>query len=196
MANKTIDRKKAIAAGSQSAKVGAKSASSRATSSATREEEQSNLKAGSVELLEENDEMAENEEFEEEEEAEEEEESNSEAEEEEAEEEEEEEESRALEKSEDRRVAKRERRDSNVAAVHPQDYAVTKHAGSRLPDNALVGFFRASYRELRMVTWPTRQETWSWSLVVVGVSAFVAILLGAADLGLSKFVEWWISLAH
>ena len=197
MANKTIDRKKAIAAGSQSAKVGAKSASSRATSSATREEEQSNLKAGSVELLEENDEMAENEEFEEEEEAEEEEESDSEAEEEEAEEEEEEEEeSRALEKSEDRRVAKRERRDSNVAAVHPQDYAVTKHAGSRLPDNALVGFFRASYRELRMVTWPTRQETWSWSLVVVGVSAFVAILLGAADLGLSKFVEWWISLAH
>jgi preprotein translocase SecE subunit len=194
MANKTIDRKKAIAAGSQSARVGAKSASSRATSSATREEEQANLKAGSVELLEEDDEMAENEEFEEEDEAEAEE-SDTEAEADE-EEEEEAEESRALEKSEDRRVAKRERRDKNVVAVHPQDYAISKPSGSRLPDNALVRFFLSSYRELRMVTWPTRQETWNWSLVVVGVCVFVAIILGAADLGLSKFVEWWISLAH
>ena len=194
MANKTIDRKKAIAAGSQSARVGAKSASSRAASSATEEEEQSNLKAGSVELLEENDELAENEEFEEEDE-EEAEESDSEAEEDEA-EDEEEEESRALEKSEDRRVARRERRDKNVLAVHPQDYAISKPGGSRLPDNALVRFFRASYRELRMVTWPTRQETWNWSLVVVGVCVVVAAVLGAADLGLSQFVKWWISLAH
>jgi preprotein translocase SecE subunit len=192
MANKTIDRKKAIAAGSQSARVGAKSASSRATSSATKEEEQSSLKAGDDELLEE-DEVAEQEEFEGEDEAEAEEESDTEAEEDEA---EEEEESRALEKSEDRRVAKRERRDRNVVAVHPQDYAISKPTGSRLPDNSLVRFFRSSYRELRMVTWPTRQETWNWSLVVVGVCVVVAALLGAADLGLSKFVEWWISLAH
>jgi preprotein translocase SecE subunit len=194
MANKTIDRKKAIAAGSQSARVGAKSASSGAASSATNEEEQANLKAGSVDLLEEDDEMAENEEFEEEDE-EEAEESDSEAEEDE-EEAEEEEESRALEKSEDRRIARRERRDKNVVAVHPQDYAISKPSGSRLPDNTLIRFFRSSYRELRMVTWPTRQETWNWSLVVVGVCVVVAAVLGAADLGLSQFVKWWISLAH
>ena len=194
MANKTIDRKKAIAARSQSARVGAKSASSRATSPTIDEEEQSGLKADSAELLEEEDEVAENEDFEEEDE-EEAEESDNEVGEDEA-EDEEEEESRALEKAEDRRAAGRERRDRNVVAVHPQDYAISKPTGSRLPDNVLVRFVRSSYRELRMVTWPTRQETWNWSLVVVGVCLVVAALLGAADLGLSKFVEWWISLAH
>lgn len=196
MANKTIDRKKAIAARSQSARVGAQSASSRASSPTIDEEEQAGLKADSAALLdeEEEDEMAEREEFEEEED-EEAEESDS-ADEAEAEEEEDEEESRALEKAEERRVARRERREQGVLAVNPQDYAIHKSSGSRLPDNTLVRFVRSSYRELLMVTWPTRQETWSWSLVVVAVSAFVAILLGAADLGLSKFVEWWISLAH
>lgn len=201
MANKTIDRKKAIAARSQSARVGAKSVSSRASSPTIDEEEQSNLKADSAALLdEEEDEMAESEEFEEEEdeEAEESDSADDEAEaEEEGEEEEEDEESRALEKAEERRVARRERREQGVLAVNPQDYAISKPSGgARLPDNTLVRFVRSSYRELRMVTWPTRQETWSWSLVVVAVSAFVAIILGAADLGLSKFVEWWISLAH
>lgn len=195
MANKTIDRKKAIAAGSQSARVGAKSASSRATSPTIDDEEQASLTADSAEV-EEDDEVDEREEFEEDDE-EEAEEIDGEAEEDEAaDEEDEDEDSRALEKSEDRRVARRERRDRNVVAVHPQDYAISKPGKSRLPDNALVGFFRSSYRELRMVTWPTRQETWNWSLVVVGVCVAVAILLGAADLGLSKFVEWWISLAH
>ena len=195
MANKTIDRKKAIAAGSQSARVGAKSASSRATSPTIDDEEQASLTADSAEF-EEDDEVDEREEFEEDDE-EEAEEIDGEAEEDEAaDEEDEDEDSRALEKSEDRRVARRERRDKNVVAVHPQDYAISKPSGSRLPDNALVRFFRSSYRELRMVTWPTRQETWNWSLVVVGVCVAVAAVLGAADLGLSKFVEWWISLAH
>ena len=195
MANKTIDRKKAIAARSQSARVGAQSASSRASSPTIDEEEQAGLKADSAALLdeEEEDEMAESEEEEDEEAEESDSADEAEAEEE---EEEDEEESRALEKAEERRVARRERREQGVLAVNPQDYAIHKSSGSRLPDNTLVRFVRSSYRELLMVTWPTRQETWSWSLVVVAVSAFVAILLGAADLGLSKFVEWWISLAH
>ena len=191
MANRTIDRKKAITARSQSARAGAKSASSRTSSPATNDEEQSSLKADSTELLEE-DEVAENEEFEEEDE-EEAEESEGEAEET---EDEDEEESRALEKSAGRQIARRERRERNVAAVNPQDYAISKPTGSRLPDNTLVRFVRSSYRELRMVTWPTRQETWNWALVVAGVCLVVAAVLGAADLGLSKFVEWWISLAH
>lgn len=191
MANRTIDRKKAVAARSQSARIGVKSARSGVTDPAIDEEEQSSLQAGDAELAEE-DEVAENEAFDDEDE-EEAEESESEAEET---EEEDDEESRALAEREERRLAKRERRERGVIAVNPQDYAISKPAGSRLPDNTLVRFVRSSYRELRMVTWPTRQETWNWSLVVVGVCVVVAAVLGAADLGLSKFVEWWISLAH
>ena len=189
MANRTIDRKKAIAARSQSTRVGVKGGRSSVTDPAAEEEEQSNLQAGDVEV--EEDEVAENEAFDDadEEDAEDAEESESEA--------EDEEESRALVEREERRVAKRERRERGVIAVDPQDYAISKPSGgSRLPDNTLVRFVRSSYRELRMVTWPTRQETWNWSLVVVGVCLVVAAVLGAADLGLSKFVEWWISLAH
>ena len=191
MANRTIDRKKAVAARSQSARIGVKSARSSATDPATDEEEQSSLKARDTELVEE-DEVAENDAFDDEDE-EEAEDSESEAEET---EEEDDEESRALAEREERRLAKRERRERGVIAVNPQDYAISKPTGSRLPDNTLVRFVRSSYRELRMVTWPTRQETWNWSLVVVGVCVVVAAILGAADLGLSKFVEWWISLAH
>lgn len=188
MANRTIDRKKAVAARSQSARIGVKSARSSVTDPAIDEEEQSGLQAEDAELAEE-DEVAENEAFDDEDE----EEGESEAEEP---EEEDDEESRALAEREERRLAKRERRERGVIAVNPQDYAISKPAGSRLPDNTLVRFVRSSYRELRMVTWPTRQETWNWSLVVVGVCVVVAAILGAADLGLSKFVEWWISLAH
>lgn len=190
MANRTIDRKKAVAARSQSARIGVKSTRSGVTDPAIDEEEQSSLKARDTELAEE-DEVAENEAFDDEDEDAEE--SESEAEET---EEEDDEESRALAEREERRLAKRERRERGVIAVNPQDYAISKPTGSRLPDNTLVRFVRSSYRELRMVTWPTRQETWNWSLVVVGVCVVVAALLGAADLGLSKFVEWWISLAH
>ena len=179
MANRTIDRKKAVAARSQSARIGVKSARSSVTDPATDEEEQSSLKARDTELAEE-DEVAENEAFDDEDD-EEAEESESEAEETEL---EDDEESRALAEREERRLAKRERRERGVIAVNPQDYAISKPTGSRLPDNTLVRFVRSSYRELRMVTWPTRQETWNWSLVVVGVCVVVAAILGAADLGL------------
>lgn len=80
--------------------------------------------------------------------------------------------------------------------VSPPDYSVSRPAGSRLPNFPGSQFLRSSYRELRLVTWPSRRDTWNWSLVVVGVCVAVALVLGAADLGLSRFVTWWLSLAH
>src|SRR5579885_680376 len=93
-----------------------------------------------------------------------------------------------------RRSFKKER---DLVELTPQDYSISRSAPkSRIPDWAIVRFVRSSYRELRLVTWPSRRDTWNWSLVVVGVCVAVAVVLGAADLGLSRFVEWWVSLSQ
>lgn len=43
--------------------------------------------------------------------------------------------------------------------------------------NYLVG----SYAEMTKVTWPTKQQTINYSLVVVGLSVFVALFFTALD---------------
>jgi preprotein translocase SecE subunit len=55
-------------------------------------------------------------------------------------------------------------------------------------------FVAASVQELRKVTAPTPREAWNMTLVVIGMSAAVAIILGAADLGLIRFLAWIVSL--
>jgi preprotein translocase subunit SecE len=42
--------------------------------------------------------------------------------------------------------------------------------------------------ELRRVTWPTRQETFRLSLMVIGVAAAVGVFLGAIDFLFSRIV--------
>lgn len=44
------------------------------------------------------------------------------------------------------------------------------------------------------VTWPTRAEAWNMTLVVVAMSAVVAIILGIADLGLIHVLTWIVSV--
>jgi preprotein translocase SecE subunit len=61
--------------------------------------------------------------------------------------------------------------------------------------NPFTRFIAESYLELRKVTWPTVQQAWAMTLVVVAMSAFVAILLGAADFGLIRFLGWILGLA-
>jgi preprotein translocase SecE subunit len=108
--------------------------------------------------------------------------------------EEEEEEEEEEQKPPKRRSFKKER---DLVELSPRDYSISRIAPkSRIPDWAIVRFVRSSYRELRLVTWPSRRDTWNWSLVVVGVCVAVAVVLGAADLGLSRFVEWWVSLSQ
>ncbi len=47
--------------------------------------------------------------------------------------------------------------------------------------NKLISYIRESRDELRKVIWPSRQETIRHTLLVVGVSVTVAIVLGIAD---------------
>jgi preprotein translocase SecE subunit len=188
MANKTIDRKKAVPARSQAAKPSPKPASAKATRpSGTTQEKPSALKQEKsartgAEVLEVED--VETEELVVDEDTEADEEAVDEVEEEEA----------VEEKPAKSRVAKAKKERDLV--VSPQDYSVSRPSNSRLPNFPGSKFLYSSIRELRLVTWPSRRDTWNWSVVVVIVASAVAILLGAADLGLTQFVNWWLSLAH
>ena len=44
--------------------------------------------------------------------------------------------------------------------------------------NPIVRYFRETRGELRKVTWPTREEAWRLTLVVIAVSAAMAVFLG------------------
>jgi len=56
----------------------------------------------------------------------------------------------------------------------------------------IIRFLQEAKQELKKVTWPTRQETIKHTMLVIGISLSVAILLGALDyifvLILNKFV--------
>jgi len=56
----------------------------------------------------------------------------------------------------------------------------------------ITQFLKEVRQELKKVSWPTRQETIKYTLIVVGVSVAVAVFLGGLDflfgLGLEKFI--------
>ncbi len=56
----------------------------------------------------------------------------------------------------------------------------------------LTKFLKEVRQELKKVTWPTRQDTIKYTLIVIGVSLVAAAFLGGLDylfsLGLEKFI--------
>ncbi|MFH1656555.1 MAG: preprotein translocase subunit SecE [Candidatus Nealsonbacteria bacterium] len=56
----------------------------------------------------------------------------------------------------------------------------------------LIPFLKEVRMEIKKINWPTRKETIKYTLIVIGVSAVVAIFLGSVDyilsLLLNKFV--------
>lgn len=59
------------------------------------------------------------------------------------------------------------------------------------PENmtALTRFFQEAKSELLRVNWPSRKEVIHYTLLVVGISLFVAIFLGTLDATFSWLVE-------
>ena len=49
------------------------------------------------------------------------------------------------------------------------------------PENALSRYFRETRGELRKVTWPTREEAWRLTAIVLAVTAAFAVFLWAVD---------------
>lgn len=72
--------------------------------------------------------------------------------------------------------------------------ANTKRANkSSGPVDAITKYFRETRGELRKVTWPTRDEAWRLTLIVLAVSAVMAVFLGVIlDATFSNAIQFLI----
>lgn len=61
-------------------------------------------------------------------------------------------------------------------------------------ENAISRYFRESRGELRKVTWPTRDEAWRLTLIVLGVTFAFAIFLWGVDALFSTMIRQAINL--
>lgn len=53
----------------------------------------------------------------------------------------------------------------------------------------IVRYLRDTRAELRKVTWPTREEAWNLTLIVLGTVVAMSIILGTADFVFSKIMQ-------
>jgi preprotein translocase subunit SecE len=53
--------------------------------------------------------------------------------------------------------------------------------------NKLANYIKSSLEEMKKVTWPTKKETYNYTLLVIAISLGVAFFLGALD-----YVFSWI----
>ena len=53
----------------------------------------------------------------------------------------------------------------------------------------VINFLRDVRVELSKVTWPTKEQLAKYTLIVIGISAFIAIFLGIVDFGLQKIID-------
>ena len=58
--------------------------------------------------------------------------------------------------------------------------------------NAVVRYFRETRGEIRKVTWPTRQESWRLTAIVLGVTIATAIFLWLFDFIFSGGIQFLI----
>ncbi len=55
-------------------------------------------------------------------------------------------------------------------------------------------FWRETIGELRKVTWPTPQEAWKMTILVMIVMALMAAILGVLDFIFSQFISFLVAL--
>lgn len=58
--------------------------------------------------------------------------------------------------------------------------------------NRISAYFRESRDELRKVVWPSRKQTVNDTIMVIALSLFVAVFLGALDFGLNILLDRFI----
>lgn len=56
-----------------------------------------------------------------------------------------------------------------------------------LPAN-IAAPFKNMWRELKKVTWPSRQDLVQYTLIVIAFMAFMGLVIGLLDLGASKLI--------
>lgn len=45
----------------------------------------------------------------------------------------------------------------------------------------LINYVKSSVEEMKKVTWPTKKETYNYTLLVIGISVAIALFLGGLD---------------
>ncbi|MCM3757791.1 preprotein translocase subunit SecE [Sporosarcina sp. BI001-red] len=58
----------------------------------------------------------------------------------------------------------------------------------------ITSFFKNVVTEMRKVSWPKRKELTRYTIVVISTVVFMAVYFGLVDLGLSRVMEWYVSL--
>jgi preprotein translocase subunit SecE len=58
------------------------------------------------------------------------------------------------------------------------------------PSNPVTRYLRETRGELRKVTWPTRDESWRLTLIVLGVSLVMSVFLWIFDTVFSNSIEF------
>jgi len=58
------------------------------------------------------------------------------------------------------------------------------------PSNPVSRYLRETRGELRKVTWPTREESWRLTLIVLGVSVVMSIFLWVFDTIFSNSIQF------
>lgn len=54
---------------------------------------------------------------------------------------------------------------------------------NKQPSRGLLGYFKNSWRELRLVRWPNRKSTWGMTLAVLIFSGFFMLVILGLDAG-------------
>jgi preprotein translocase subunit SecE len=58
--------------------------------------------------------------------------------------------------------------------------------------NKIIAYIKASIEEMKKVTWPTKKETYNYTLLVIFISIGVALFLGLLDIIFTKGLEYLI----
>jgi preprotein translocase subunit SecE len=53
----------------------------------------------------------------------------------------------------------------------------------------ITNYLKASIEEMKKVTWPTKKESYNYTLLVIGISLTVAAFLGGLDYAFNKGLE-------
>ncbi|MDD5606594.1 MAG: preprotein translocase subunit SecE [Candidatus Pacebacteria bacterium] len=56
----------------------------------------------------------------------------------------------------------------------------------------IIIFLKEVKQELKKVTWPTKQETIKYTVIVIGASLVIAVILGGFDLIFMELLEKFI----
>ncbi len=58
--------------------------------------------------------------------------------------------------------------------------------------NNLISFLKEVRTEMKKINWPTKEQVWQYTLIVIGISFVVALYLGGLDFILTTLLNKFI----